>query len=153
MSLEIILSDGRVVYMRPPESDAYAVVWVSATKFVSIWHARQKNDITRTREKYPAIETCFAQSAVYPVPYIHGGFYPYKPSMVANLCSLIMTCKIPLPIRKQLKKYSQPCKLFLFVGGITRAMWLINNGAQSFPIACSPCEASELMQLAGAAPV
>lgn len=148
MCFEIPLLDGRVVYMKRPESDLYAVVWVSAEKFLKIWEPRQKNDIIRTCEKYEDIELCFAQSMTYPVHFIDGDIIKLKCGLSEKFFSFLIH-NFPLSIRKIIYGILPHYKVFRFDDGITRATWLINNGAQFFPIACSPSQSSELAQLAG----
>lgn len=145
MRFEIPLADGRTVYMKDPGSALYAVVWVSSEKFLKIWDSSQKNDVARTQKKYPDIELCFAQSAHYPVHFIDGGIVRLQPALIAKINLFLIRNNYPVSFREKLAvffKYGK--RVFRFNDGITRATWLINNEAQSFPVACSPCQAEEL---------
>lgn len=110
MVFEIPLLDGRIVYMQGKESEFESIVFVSASKFFSIWHNSQKLDQVVTAQKYPEAESAFLESKKYPVPIVSAGIFDYDQ-----------------------KGYMQ-VKL---TDGITRTSWLIDNKAQSFPLACS----------------
>lgn len=149
MCFQIPLADGRVVYMKKPESNLYSVVWVYSEKFLTIWDENQKNDINTTLKKYKNVEEIFNQSIIYPVNYIYGGIVNLKRGLSPK-CISFMIQKFPFWIRKTIYSIFPTRKVFRFDDGITRATWLINNGAQSFPIACSSAQALELTRLAGA---
>ena len=149
MCFQIPLADGRVVYMKKPESNLYSVVWVSSEKFLTIWDKKQKNDINTTLKKYKGVEDIFNQSIIYHVDYIYGGIVNFKRGLSPKYISFMIQ-KFPLWLRETIYSILPTCKIFRFDDGITRASWLINNGAQSFPIACSPAQALELTRFAGA---
>ena len=109
----------------------------------------KKNDFHTTSKKYKDVDNIFNKSIIYPVDYIHGGIVNIKRGLSPK-CISFMIQNFPLAIRKIIYDIFPTRKIFRFNDGITRATWLINNGAQSFPIACSPAQALELTHLAGA---
>lgn len=149
MFFEIPLFDGRIAYMKKPEKDLYSVVWVSTEKFLAIWDKKQKNDIYTTQKKYNDVKDIFNKSSICAVDYIYGGIVNLKRGLSPELTSFMIKNFSP-SVRNLIYKIFPTHKIFRFDDGITRATWLINNGAQSFPVCCSPSQRLELAQLAGA---
>lgn len=149
MFFEIPLLDGRIAYMKKPEKDFYCVVWVSTERFLTIWDKNQKNDTHTTQKKYNEVDDIFKKSSISPVDYIHGGIVNLKRGISSQVTSFMIKNFCP-SVRNIIYKIFPTQKVFRFDDGITRTTWLINNGAQYFPVCCSPSQRLELTQLAGA---
>lgn len=125
MRFEIPIADGRMAYMTGDEDSSTAIVWVPADIFSKLWHPSQKFDVVRTQERYPDAENAFQNSAQYPVPVAIASIYDYDGHSRASI------------------------KLD---NGITRTTWLLDHGACSFPVACSPSQVDDFLKLSSTNP-
>lgn len=152
MSFEIPLMDGRTVYMCESSlvnAESHEIVWIPAELFKKIWKdepyckesPEQWVDIEHHKKKYANTDEHFRKGLSSPVPLADVSVYLYPVNVAAKFIN-----RRPRPIRffydlkiAMHRKFNigrQYC-ILCFNDGMTRTMWLLNNGATSFPLACS----------------
>lgn len=123
------------VYMRMDwanfNNDRRCVVVVDAQRFIAAWRAYvdeplafQDEDGWRADYKFDKAEDGFSHGADNPVPLANVG------------------------VLSPGGKRTAPC--VSFTNGITRTIWLLANGASSFPVYCGESDAASLHAMAGA---
>ena len=153
-TFEIKLEGGRTVHMQaqlPHEEDHYVVVMVDADRFVELWRqplSSHRDVALNTPETWPkdykyadAVDG-FAQGVENPVPLA-------QVSCWRSPCDVVeyKTCFRFFKRKVIVGRAGDPC--LSFVNGITRTIYLLSNGARSFPVLCERPAADLLVELAG----
>ncbi len=152
MSFEIPLMDGRTVYMCESSrvnAKFHRIVWISADCFRKIWKdepfcqesPEQWADIEHRQKKYADADENFRKGASSPVPLADVSVYLYPVNIAPRFINsrpkhvrLFYDLKCFLHQRFNIGR--QYC-ILCFNDGMTRTMWLLNNGVTRFPLACS----------------
>ena len=103
------------------------IIWVDTKEFLKVWanepFCHQGPDEWRKDHKFHMAEECFLQSAEYPVPVAFLG--------IGRFCA------------------DHDGYLVKFIDGITRTIWLMSNGAESFPVYTSDKSLKPMKKLIG----
>lgn len=150
----VTLRSGQTVHMQaqlPHEEDYYVVVIVDADRFVELWRqplSSHRDVALNTPETWPqdykyayAVDG-FSHGAENPVPLAQvscwrsaSDIVTYESRFYFFKRKVIVGCA------------GDPC--LSFVNGITRTIYLLSNGAKSFPVLCERRTADLLVELAG----
>ena len=160
-TFEVPLEGGRTVHMQaelPHMEDHYVVVMVDADRFVELWRqplSSHQDVAVNTPEtwpndyKYADAVSGFSQGAENPVPLAQVSCWRSPCDVVEYKTRFrFFTRKVVVG------RAGDPC--LSFVNGVTRTIYLLSNGARSFPILCKRPAADLLVELAGtkgAAPI
>jgi len=153
-TFEVKLEGGRTVHMQaqlPHEESHYVVVMVDADRFVELWRqplsshrevALNTPETWPTDYKYAYAVDGFSHGAENPVPLA-------KVSCWRSPCDVVEhRTRFRFFKRKAiLGRAGDPC--LSFINGITRTIYLLSNGAKSFPVLCERPAADLLVELAG----
>lgn len=153
-TFEIQLGNGQAVHMQaqlPHEEDYYVVVMVDAARFVELWRqplSSHREIALNTPETWPgdykysyAVDG-FSHGAENPVPLAQVSCWRSATDIVEYEPRYYFFKRKVLVGRA-----GDPC--LSFVNGITRTIYLLSNGAKSFPVLCERRAADLLIELAG----
>lgn len=153
-TFEVMLESGRTVHMQaqlPHEEDYFVVVMVDAGRFVELWRqplSRNRDVALNTPEtwpqdyKYGGAVDGFSHGAENPVPLAEVSCWR-STSDIVEYESHFYFFKRKVVVARA----GDPC--LSFVNGITRTIYLLANGAKSFPVLCERRAADLLVELAG----
>lgn len=153
-TFEVTLEAGRTVHMQaklPHEGDYYVVVMVDADRFVKLWRqplSSHRDIALNNPETWPkdykyadAVEG-FSHGAANPVPLAEVSCWR-SDSDIVEFEPRFHFFKRKVVIGRA----GDPC--LSFTNGITRTIYLLSNGAKSFPVLCERRAADLLVELAG----
>jgi hypothetical protein len=153
-TFEIELEGGKTVHMQaqvPHEEDYYVVVMVDAARFVELWRqplSSHREVALNTPETWPgdykysyAVDG-FSHGAENPVPLAQVSCWRSASDIVEYESRFYFFKRKVIVGRAGDPSLS-------FVNGITRTIYLLSNGAKSFPVLCERRAADLLVELAG----
>jgi hypothetical protein len=150
----VSLADKREVFMRvdetPYENEHRGVVIVDARKFLTLWRAApgglqrkqaQGNpDTWRTDRKFAAATEGFSHGFVNPVPLAQVVYAEGARTVVSYRYW-----------RFGRQEYTQHVRYMSFIDGVTRTIWLLSHGCETFPVECRMPAALKLHKAASVA--
>jgi hypothetical protein len=153
-TFEVMLDGGRSVHMQaqlPHEGDYYHVVMVDANRFVELWRqplsshrdVALKTPATWPNDyKYADAVDGFSHGAENPVPLAQVSCRRSVSDVVEYIARFHFFKR-----KVVVGRAGDPC--LSFVNGITRTIYLLSNGARSFPVLCDRRSAELLVELVG----
>ncbi|MFJ1470172.1 plasmid fertility inhibition factor family protein [Massilia orientalis] len=153
-TFKVALDGGRTVHMQaqlPQEGDYYVVVMVDAARFVELWRqplSSHREVALNTPETWPgdykysyAVDG-FSHGAENPVPLAQVSCRRSSSDIVEYESRFHFFKREVIVVRA-----GDPC--LSFVNGVTRTIYLLSNGAKSFPVLCERRAADLLVEFAG----
>lgn len=128
------LASARTIFMSAlDESQTYAVVEVSAVKLLTAW---------RRTEFSPHLDVANGDANTWP--------NDAKYASADRSFAIGLENPVPVPLVAIERQGVAALPVLNFIDGITRTIWLLANGADSFPVKCPLQDAHLLVEACGA---
>jgi len=143
--------DRGYVYMRVSRSnycnDERAVVEVDSDKFLALWRRSPQNKNSgeigwRAERKYPMAESGFSAGLDSPVPLAH-------PHIRIHVDKIPIYAPWLFLFRRVARFEEKTFEFIDFTDGVTRTLWLLQNGVKVFPVECPLSEADQMQRAVG----